>query len=186
MNVDIPIIGNSDFSASSIGSISYGIYAVSDPIEFTSTIIGDYTNVLWDFGDGTFSNELNPTHIYSIPKNYLVTQTVTYPFGCVYVNRLSLIVEKGYLLVVPTAFTPGDDGINDTFRPVTKGLKNIHLNIYDIWGSLIYSEVGDVIKGWNGKVKDINSENGNYYSKISAETFYGTIVNSNQTLVLIK
>ena len=89
-------------------------------------------------------------------------------------------------MVVPTAFTPGDDGINDTFRPVTKGLKNIHLDIYDTLGSLIYSEVGDVIKGWDGKIKGINSENGNYYSKVSAETFYGSIVNSNQTLVLIK
>ena len=186
LNVALPIIDNSDFSASSFAYTSYGFYSITDPIEFTSTISGDYTNVLWDFGDGTFSNELNPTHIYAIPKNYLVTQTVTYPFGCVYVNRLYLSVEKGYILVVPTAFTPGDDGINDTFRPVTKGLKNIRLEIYDTWGSLIYSEVGDVIKGWDGKIKGINSENGNYYSKVSAETFYGTIVNNNQTLVLIK
>lgn len=186
LNVDIPVINNSDFSASSIAYSSYGIYSISDPIEFTSTITGDYINVLWDFGDGTFSNELNPVHTYSIPKNYLVTQTVTYPFGCVYVNHLPLIVEKGYLLVVPTAFTPGNDGMNDNFRPVTRGLKKIHLYIYDTWGSLIYSEVGDVIKGWNGKIKDINSENGNYYAKVSAETFYGTIVSSNQAIVLIK
>jgi hypothetical protein len=71
-------------------------------------------------------------------------------------------------------------------RPVTRGLKNIRLDVYDTWGSLIYSEVGDVLVGWNGKIKDIPSENGNYYAKVSAETFYGTIVNENQTFVLIK
>jgi gliding motility-associated-like protein len=98
-----------------------------------------------------------------------------------------LIVEKGYLLVVPTAFTPNSDSLNDTYRPVTKALKNIKLDIYDTWGSLIYSETSDdVLVGWDGKVKGFNAENGNYYSKVSAETFYGTIVNSDQTFVLIK
>jgi gliding motility-associated-like protein len=158
-----------------------------DPIQFTSVITGDYISVLWDFGDGTFSNEVNTIHTYSSPNDYVVTQTVTYPFGCVYSQIITLKVEKGYLLVVPTAFTPtNNDGINDTFRPVTKGLKNVRLDIYDTWGSLIYSEVGEVLVGWNGKIKEVNSENGNYYAKVSGETFYGTIINENQTFVLIK
>ena len=187
LNVTIPVLGNPTFTTSSIGYVSYGVYSIVDPVQFTSTIPGDYISVLWDFGDGTFSNELNPIHIYSIPNYYLITQTVTYPFGCVYVNQLALTVEKGYLLVVPTAFTPANnDGINDTLRPVTKGLKNIKLDVYDTWGSLIYTEVGDVLIGWNGKIKDIASENGNYYAKVSAETFYGTVINENQTFVLIK
>jgi hypothetical protein len=60
------------------------------------------------------------------------------------------------------------------------------LDVYDTWGSIIYSEVGDVLRGWDAKIKGFNAENGNYYSKVSAETFYGTIVNSNQTFVLIR
>ena len=188
LNIVLPTLGNPTFSTSSIGLTSYGIYSIQDPIQFNSTITGDYTSVLWDFGDGTFSNEINPIHTYLIANDYyLVTQTVTYPFGCVYVTHLALKVEIGYLLVVPTAFTPNNnDGINDTLRPVTKGLKNIHLDIYDTWGSLIYSEVGDVLVGWNGKINGISSENGNYYAKVSGETFYGTTVNENQTFVLIK
>jgi hypothetical protein len=187
-DVELPELGTATFSAVSIGSTSYGLYSILDPIEFQSTISGDYISVLWDFGDGTFSNEINPTHTYLIPNEYyLVTLTVTYPFGCVYTNQLALNVEKGYVLVVPTAFTPSNnDGLNDTLRPVTRGLKNIRLDIYDTWGSLIYSEVGEVLVGWNGKIKDIPSENGNYYVKVSAETFYGTTINENQTFVLIK
>lgn len=187
-DVNLPQLGTATFSAVSIGSTSYGLYSILDPIEFQSTISGDYISVLWDFGDGTFSNELNPIHTYLIPNEYyLVTLTVTYPFGCVYTTQLALTVEKGYVLVVPTAFTPSNnDGLNDTLRPVTRSLKNIRLDVYDTWGSLIYSEVGDVLVGWNGKIKDIPSENGNYYVKVSAETFYGTIINENQTFVLIK
>lgn len=186
-NVDIPILGNPSFSTSSIGYNTYEIYSILDPIQFTSILDGNYTSIIWDFGDGTFSNELNPIHTYVNPKNYLVSQTVTYPFGCVYVKYLNLNIEKGYFLVVPTAFSPNNrDGLNDTFRPVTKALKKVQLNIYDTWGSLVYSESGDVIVGWNGKIKGVEAENGNYYAKVIGETFYGTIVMENQTFVLIK
>ena len=186
VTIDIPILGYPSFTTSSYGYTTYGLYAVGDPIQFNSTLTGDYVSVSWDFGDGTFSTEENPIHTYVLPKDYVVTQTVTYPFGCVYVQKITLIVEKGYVLVVPTAFTPNNDTVNDTYRPVTKGLKNIVLDIYDTWGSLIYSEKGDVLVGWDGKINGFGAENGNYYSKVSAETFYGVIVNSNQTFVLIK
>lgn len=186
VTVDTPLLGYPSFDTTSYGFTTYGLYAIGDPIQFQSTITGDYLSVSWDFGDGTFSTELNPVHTYLIPKDYIVTQTVTYPFGCVYVQTISLLIEKGYVLVVPTAFTPNNDTLNDTYRPVTKALKNVVLDIYDTWGSLIYSEKGDVLVGWDGKIKGFNAENGNYYSKVQAETFYGTIVNSNQTFVLIK
>lgn len=186
VDVDNPVIGDASFEATSFGFATYGIYSIGDPIQFNSTITGDYIAVRWDFGDGTFSTEVNPVHTYQIPRDYIVTQTVTYPFGCVYVQTISLLVEKGYLLVVPTAFTPNRDTLNDTYRPVTKRLKEVQLDIYDTWGSLIYSEKGDVLIGWDGTIKGFNAENGNYYSKVKAETFYGTIVNENQTFVLIK
>jgi gliding motility-associated-like protein len=181
-----PIIGNAGFTQNSYAYTTFGLYSMLDPIQFTNTATGDYISVSWNFGDGTFSTEENPIHTYVLEGEYVVTQTVTYPLGCIKTTTISLIIEKGYLLVVPTAFTPNNDSLNDTFRPVTKGLKNVRLDIYDTWGSLIYSETGDVIAGWNGKIKDTPAENGNYYCKVAAETFYGTIVKENQTFVLIK
>lgn len=187
VDVNNPVIGTASFEPTSIGIINYGMFAIGDPIQFESTITGDYISVLWDFGDGTFSTEVNPIHTYlNVKDSYTVTQTVTYPFGCVYTQQLEINVEKGYILVVPTAFTPNGDTKNDTYKPVTKALKNIQLDIYDTWGSLIYSEKGEVLLGWDGKIKGVNAENGNYYSKVTAETFYGSIINQNQTFVLIK
>lgn len=185
-NVDVPTLGTPSFDASSYAYSTFGIYSINDPIQFTNTATGDFISVAWDFGDGTFSTELNPVHTFIIPKDYVVTQTVTYPFGCVYVQKITLVVGKGYVLVAPTAFTPNNDSLNDTFRPVTKGLKNVHLDVYDTWGSLIYSETGDLLRGWDGKLKGINAENGNYFCKVSGATFYGTIVNENHPFVLIK
>lgn len=186
LNVAVPVLGSASFTANSYANSTYGTYSINDPIQFTNTATGDYISVIWDFGDGSVSSDLNPVHTFINPKEYVVTQTVTYPLGCVYVQRITFIVEKGYVLVVPTAFTPNNDSLNDTFRPVTKGLKKVRLDIYDTWGSMIYSESGDVIKGWDGKIKGNNSENGNYYCKVSGETFYGIIINENTPFVLLK
>lgn len=186
LNVNIPTLGTPSFNVGSYAYSTYGSYSINDPIQFTNTATGDFIGVVWDFGDGVTSTELNPVHTFINPKEYVVTQTVTYPFGCTYIQKITLLVEKGYVLVVPNAFTPNIDGLNDTFRPVTKGLKNVRLDVYDTWGSLIYSETGDVLRGWDGKIKGSNSENGNYYCKVSGATFYGTIVNENHPFVLIK
>lgn len=185
-DVDVPTLGSPSFNVDSYGYSTFGTYSINDPIQFTNTATGDFISVAWDFGDGTFSTELNPVHTFINPKDYVVTQTVTYPFGCVYVEKITLVIGKGYVLVVPTAFTPNNDTLNDTFRPVTKALKNVRLDVYDTWGSMIYSETGDVLRGWDGKIKGINAENGNYFCKVSGETFYGTIVNENHPFVLIK
>lgn len=185
-NVELQSLGTPSYNASSNAYSSYGSYSINDPIQFTNTATGDYISMVWDFGDGLTSAELNPVHSFVSPKNYVVTQTVTYPFGCVYVQKITFNIDKGYLLVVPNAFTPNDDTINDTFRPVTKALKNVRLDIYDTWGSLIYSETGDVLRGWDAKIKGVKAENGNYFCKVSGETFYGTIVNVNHPFVLIK
>jgi gliding motility-associated-like protein len=185
-NVDLPELGTPSFDASSYAYLTYGTYSINDPIQFSNTATGDYISMVWDFGDGSVSTDLNPLHTFVNPKEYVVTQTVTYPLGCIYVQKIIFNVGKGYVLVVPNAFTPNKDTFNDFFRPVTKGLKNVRLDVYDTWGSLIYSETGTVLRGWDAKIKASNAENGNYYCKVSGETFYGTIVNENHPFVLIK
>lgn len=184
-DVDIPELSNPDFEISSTAFDTYGIYSQLDPIQFTNTTTGDFTNVSWNFGDGNFSNEENPLHTYASPGTYTVIQTVTFPGDCVYERVITLLIEKGYKLVMPTAFTPNDDGLNDFFRPVFVGLDNMELNIYDTWGSLIYSETGDDIQGWDGKIKGELVENGNYYYTFTAKTFFGSIVRENGPLTLI-
>lgn len=185
-NVEIPILGSPSFDLTSFGFTTYGIYSIIDPIQFTNTATGDFINISWDFGDGSVSNELNPIHFYTKEGSYVVTQTVTYPLGCIYTNKITLAVTKGYELLIPNAFTPNTDGINETFRPVFKGLKSLQLDVYDTWGELIYTEEGETLRGWNGELKGRESENGNYYYKVSTITFYGTIINEHGPFVLIK
>lgn len=185
-DVKLPEVNKPDFENNSIGYTSYGAFSINDPIQFTNTTNGDYTGILWDFGDGTFSTESNPVHTYTMPKHYAITQKVTYPYGCEYLNQVTLEVEKGYLLVLPNAFTPNNDGTNDTFRPVTRAMTKVRMDVYDTWGSLIYSETADSLVGWDGFIKGKPSENGNFFCQVSGQTFYGEIITATTTFALIK
>ena len=184
-DVVIPELGTPSFVTESTAFATYGLYSIEDPIQFTNTATGNYITISWDFGDGTFSIEKDPIHVYKKEGTYIVNQTVTYPFGCVYIHTVNLKLEKGYSLIPPTAFTPNNDGTNDYFAPVFLGLSDIQFDVYDTWGSLIYSESGENIRGWDGKIKSKDGENGNYYFKITAKTFYGATVIEQGALVLI-
>lgn len=186
LHVDPPILGISNFTTNSFGYHTYGLYAILDPIQFTNTSTGDFISMSWNFGDGNFSNEENPTHTYSEIGSYVVTQTVNYPLGCIYTKIITLTIEKGYNLMFPNAFTPNNDTLNDYFAPQFTGLNNMTLNIYNTWGALIYSEKKDDLIGWNGKIKNLDAENGNYYFTFSAETFYGKTITDKGSIVLIK
>jgi gliding motility-associated-like protein len=185
-NVKTPVLGTPNFSTSSIGKDVYGLYAIYDPVLFTNLATGDFNHVSWDFGDGNFSDEENPNHIYTREGTYTIKQLVTYPFGCQYSYQASIVVEKGYTLIMPNAFTPNNDQINDSFAPVFTGLNNITLDVFDTWGGIIYSETGVNIHGWNGKIKGLDAENGNYYFRITAKTFYNHTITEKGPLTLIK
>ncbi|MEC3907938.1 PKD domain-containing protein [Tamlana sp. 2201CG12-4] len=186
IQVDKPVLDDARFSTSSFGNTTYGIYSIKDPILFTNEATGSIESVMWDFGDGNFSGEENPSHSYITPGPYTITQTVTYELGCVYTKTITLVIEKGYSLIMPNAFTPNQDTWNSFFAPEFIGLSNMELNIYNTWGNVIYTELGDDIEGWNGKINGSEAENGNYYYKFSAQTFYGDTVTAEGALVLIK
>jgi PKD repeat protein len=50
-------------------------------VKFTDTSTGDITSRLWNFGDGSTSTELNPSHTYNKVGSFTVSLTVTGPGG---------------------------------------------------------------------------------------------------------
>jgi hypothetical protein len=58
-----------------------GILGVNTSILFTDLSTGA-VKWYWDFGDGQVSNSENPTHNYSVPKNYTVSLAVVAADGC--------------------------------------------------------------------------------------------------------
>jgi gliding motility-associated-like protein len=88
--------------------------------------------------------------------------------------------------LVPNAFTPNNDGLNDCFGVAKWGgvVRNFKLNIYSRLGDLIFSTM-NVFDCWDGKLKGIPQSSGTYIFLIEAETDCEKIQRSG-TLVLIR
>jgi hypothetical protein len=132
----------------------------------------------WDFGDGSVSREKDPVHQYKQPGSYTITLLTTSPEGCVDRDTLlnGAIVEKGNLVIVPNAFTPGkdgnsegyidrEDGTNDIFYPLTEGVTEMRLQIFNRWGQFLY-ESTTLNKGWDGTYNGTNCKSDVYVYKI--------------------
>ena len=65
-------------------------------------------------------------------------------------------------------------------------MDNVQLSIYDTWGALIFSEIGDDIYGWDGTINGKPAENGNYIIVVRAEAWNGKTVDINGPITLIK
>ena len=184
--VDLPVIGEVSFDVDSESYRNTGSFSINDPIQFTNTSSGDYVDVNWDFGDGTFSNQENPTHIYANEESYEVIQSVTYPSECIKTYSYTINLNDSYNIIIPNAFTPNGDGMNDYFVPVYRGFTTITLNVYDTWGSMIYSETGADLRGWDGYIKGNEAENGNYYYTVTGMTITDEAVEERGVFICIK
>ncbi|MBU3661108.1 MAG: PKD domain-containing protein [Flavobacteriales bacterium] len=130
------------------------------------------TSYEWNFGDGSTSDLLSPSHIYNNTEiGYTVTLTATNAAGCTDVHSVSIGSTDGLVYYIPNTFTPDGDGFNQTFQPVfTSGFDpyNFQMLIYNRWGELIF-ESYDASKGWDGSYGTEGGlvEDGTYTYKIT-------------------
>jgi gliding motility-associated-like protein len=61
-------------------------------VAFTSQA-KNYVTLHWDFGDGSTSTLENPVHFYNIPGEFIVTQTVMSPGGCIATFTRKVVIK---------------------------------------------------------------------------------------------
>jgi gliding motility-associated-like protein len=115
----------------------------------------------WFFGDSDSSSLTNPDVKFNLEANYPLTLISYSQEGC----PDTLVKWYYYLpgLSMPNAFTPDNDGLNDTFRPVTERttLDPYLLMIFDRWGKNVYtSNVPE--QGWDGTMNGKPCVQGTY------------------------
>ncbi|MCC7224166.1 MAG: gliding motility-associated C-terminal domain-containing protein [Chitinophagales bacterium] len=66
-----------------------------------------------------------------------------------------------HTVLVPSAFTPNGDGINDELIPIGTPIVNMQFRIFNRWGQMVF-ESTEIGKGWTGKFKDTDQETGVY------------------------
>lgn len=70
-------------------------------------------------------------------------------------------------LLLPNAFTPNGDGVNDNFRPLHAcDMTNYSMTVFNRYGEKIYFS-NDPLQGWDGKIKGSLLNMGNYIWTVS-------------------
>ncbi len=71
------------------------------------------------------------------------------------------------IFIIPTAFSPDGNGLNDTFKPVTGNLflDYYQMLVFDRWGGKVF-ETNDPENGWDGRQKGTLLPSGIYYYRI--------------------
>jgi len=164
--ISVPIItgvGTPEFSYTSRSLEQTGLISANEDVTFTNTSIEPYTKMRWDFGDGsdlleiTAENEATTdiVHRYKTPGTFTVALRFYNALGCYKEVTQEIRVGKGYLVIFPSAFTPNEDGVNDLFEAKYTGITAFTLDIFDMWGNLLYTATVDSLPttslwGWNG------------------------------------
>jgi gliding motility-associated-like protein len=127
---------------------------------------------VWDFGDGTGSSEMNPTHVYTREGNYDVTLNVWTENDCydLYSLETAVLVEPTGKIVFPNAFRPESPiEENRIFKPgVIDHVDEYHLMIFNRWGELIF-ECYDKDTGWDGYVSGKMAKQDVYVWKVEGK-----------------
>ncbi|MCB0510850.1 MAG: gliding motility-associated C-terminal domain-containing protein, partial [Bacteroidetes bacterium] len=151
----------------------------------SSTLIAD-DGYLYDWGLGTISTDSFLVVTPSTSTSY--TLVVYDDFGCNSSYEVTVYLQDRELeLMVPDAFSPNGDGVNDIFRVVNPDyFEDIEMKIYNRWGELIHKGKG-YFHGWDGNYKNREQEVSSYAYVIKAtSTFSGERVTLSGNVTLIR
>jgi len=108
------------------------------------------TKVNWDFGDGQFSTDENPVHIYTKKGEYKVTLTLISKDNEMYQeSKVVEIKSSSSIDNIPNVITPNGDRINDEFVIKSTDIKTFSIVITNQFGNKIF-ESQDPNFSWDG------------------------------------
>ena len=142
------------------------ITCATDDVVITNTSAGNISNWKWDFGDGTSSNQEDPGPFKyaKLPgeKTYIIKLSISNAPGCTDTASAHIIVVGNCNIVVPTAFTPNNDGKNDYLFPANAfAADNLVFRVFNRFGQLVF-ESKDWQRKWDGNVNGQPQGSGTY------------------------
>jgi gliding motility-associated-like protein len=149
-------------------------------IVLNGTVTGDNLIYYWDPPE--YLSDINITTPVATPvadKKY--TLYAISPYGCSSQDTASIKVIAG--IFVPNAFTPNNDGKNDSWRiPYLDPLLGAEVNVFNRYGQLVYHAEGTAVD-WDGTYKGAPQSPGTYVFSVHFKNDYPDIKG---TLLLIR
>lgn len=116
----------------------------NEPLQLSADAVG--TSYLWSTGATTESI------VILAPETTTYYTVVVDNFGCKGTD--SVLITPDCLLLLPAAFSPNSDGVNDLLHPLGSLLASYSLAVYNRWGEEVFFYQGnDLQAGWNGEYK---------------------------------
>ncbi|MCA6435346.1 MAG: gliding motility-associated C-terminal domain-containing protein [Bacteroidota bacterium] len=168
-------------------SFNASLTSVGFPSELVLTnFSNNYTGVQWLFNNSLPDNTFNTSKTYSVGGVYSTTLIALGSFGCNDSSTYSFTIDDFSSITLPNIFTPNEDGVNDIYKPILKGIKEIDVTIYNRFGTLIHS--WDRIGGkWDGyTTSGLKCSEGTYFIIVKATGFDGKLYNLKNTITLIE
>lgn len=81
--------------------------------------------------------------------------------GCDGSDGTRVIRRCDVALYFPSAFTPNQDGLNDTYSPTGYSITEYHISIYNRWGQCVFKS-DEVGRDWDGTFQGIPAPEGVY------------------------
>ena len=121
----------------------------------------------------------------SPPINTVFTVKGTDEHGCFAEDTITVSYSTATIVKVPNAFTPNNDGQNNTIRPIIIcDFKLETFRIYNRWGKEVFISE-DLLRGWDGTVHGVPQDAGVFYYLLKGKNSKdeGIIIKGDITLI---
>jgi gliding motility-associated-like protein len=123
-------------------------------------------SLVYSWSPDTYMNDINNlTPTVSPPTDIIYTLSAQSSYGCT--NEDNVLVKVVTGIYVPTAFTPNNDGRNDTWQiPFLDPAFSAEVSVFNRWGQLVYHCMGAVVS-WDGMHNGVAQASGTYVYLVS-------------------
>ncbi len=156
---------------------------IGQPLQLTATGSMSYswTPATWLNNPTIF----NPVSLPQENTQYVVR--VSNEQGCFDLDTIRVnVFETDPDLLVPSAFSPDGDGLNDIFQPIMVGMRSLDaFMVYNRWGQLVYATT-QTETGWDGTFGGAPQATATFVWYAEGTNYLGRKIKKKGTVILIR
>lgn len=134
-------------------------------VTVTLNAIPEPSSVAWKVNGASLPSTNTSIQFGANEEINFVEAKFTNSKGCEQIDTISFVtVPPSYM--IPNAFTPNNDDLNDVFRIIING--NIEVSefmVFNRWGQMVYEAPEDDLTGWDGRFKNEPAASDTYVYK---------------------